>query len=251
LEIKSGECHIWCFESNEVTPDLVNILSKEEKTRYSNYKFIKDKNRFLKSASMLRILLSLYTGISLENLLISRKCNDCDKNHGKPTLINCREINFSISYSKNIVVIGIYKNFEIGVDIEWIDYDFPYEEVIQSILTPEELKKHNGMGPNEKLKNFYFHWTIKESLTKATGQGLNESFNNISIEQNTNYEAIEVVNYPGYNNVFQTITIKSMMFKENYMLSLAVFDSLKTIKFYNENEISEYTKALGYYSHIT
>lgn len=242
MEIKSGECHIWYFDSNEVTPDLVNILSKEEKNRYLNYKFIKDKNRFLKSASMLRVLLSFYTGISLEKLIISRKCNECDRDHGKPILINCREINFSISYSKNIVVIGIYKNFEIGVDIEWIDNDFPYEEVVQNILSYEELKKHNVLGTNEKLKNFYFYWTLKESLTKATGQGLNASFNNISIERDNNYGSIQVVNYPGFNNAFHDISIKSMIFEENYMLALVVFDSLKKIKFYNESDISKYTE---------
>lgn len=244
MEIKSGECHIWRFDSNEVTPDLVNILSKEEKTRYLNYKYIKDKNRFLKSASMLRILLSLYTGILLEKLIISRKCNECDRNHGKPILINSREINFSLSYSKNIVVIGIYKNFEIGVDIEWINNDFPCEEVIQSILSYEELKKHNVLGTNEKLKNFYFYWTIKESLTKATGQGLNVGFNNISIERDNNYESIQVVNYPGFNNDFHNISIKSMIFEENYMLSLAVFDSLKILKFYNESDINKYTELM-------
>lgn len=94
LKIKSGECHIWYFDSNEVTSDLVSILSKEEKIRYSNYKFIKDKNRFLKSASMLRILLSLYTGIPKDQLLISRTCERCGRYHGKPILINYKEIFF-------------------------------------------------------------------------------------------------------------------------------------------------------------
>lgn len=42
LKIKSGECHIWYFDSNDVSVNLVNMLSDDEKIRYSSYKFKKD-----------------------------------------------------------------------------------------------------------------------------------------------------------------------------------------------------------------
>lgn len=134
------------------------------------------------------------------------------------------------------MIIGIYKNFEIGVDIEWIDYNFPYEEIIKDTLASEEVKDHNIMGENEKLKNFYFHWTIKESITKATGKGLKEYFNKIVIGRDSG--SIQLLSYPKLDDIPQNITLKSMVFKEKYMLSLTVFDSLTTIKFYNENEIN-------------
>lgn len=238
LKIKSGECHIWYFNSNDVSANLVNMLSEVEKIRYSSYKFKKDKSRFLKSATSLRILLSLYTKISVDNLIICRKCNECGKYHGKPKLINFKEINFSVSYSQNMIVIALYKNHEIGIDIEFINYDFPYEEIIEETLATGELKKYNIMCQNEKLKNFYFYWTIKEALTKASGNGLNDNFNRIEIDQDN--DSIKVIKYPNLTINYQDISLRSMAFQDNYMLSLAVFDSLKVIKFFNESEIKNY-----------
>lgn len=238
LEINSGACHIWYFSSNDVDTSLANLLSKEEQVRYQNYKFLNDKKRFLKSATMLRLLLSMYTGINIKNLVISRVCKDCGGHHAKPRLINVKNIKFSISYSKDIILIAFYKNFDIGIDIEFMKYNFPFEELIEDTMTIEEIKKHNVMNSDDKKKNFYLHWTAKEALTKSTARGMNDNFNAIEIQPCN--ESLQVVKYPEFEGSLADISLKSIIFQEAYMLSLVVQDSLKDITFYDENEIRKY-----------
>lgn len=95
--------------------------------------------------------------------------NDLEKiefqENGKPFLPN---INFNISHSDYLVICGLSKEGEIGVDIEKISA-IDFEDFISMFTVKEWTIINNADDPTWK---FYWFWTRKESIIKALGQKL-------------------------------------------------------------------------------
>jgi 4'-phosphopantetheinyl transferase len=88
------------------------------------------------------------------------------------------EIDFNISHSGNYVICAIAEGIRLGVDIEEIKtVDF---NDFTSVMTKNEWIK---IETSEKpCKEFFKHWTIKESIVKADGRGLGINLSDIIIE---------------------------------------------------------------------
>lgn len=79
---------------------------------------------------------------------------------------------FSISHAGNVAVCA-FSGRDIGVDVERVT---PVEPALFSILRPEELAYLDQAPRDQRARTFYRLWTRKESLVKASGQGLAEIF---------------------------------------------------------------------------
>lgn len=102
----------------------------------------------------------------------------------KPHFIKS-ELKFSISYSREYILIGISDYSEIGVDIEFFDRRKLSAELCASVMHPDELVVlYNCKNELEKADFFYELWTKKESLTKAMGCGLSYDFRKINLTKN-------------------------------------------------------------------
>jgi 4'-phosphopantetheinyl transferase len=77
---------------------------------------------------------------------------------------------FSIAHSGEYVLIA-FANEAVGIDIEKINPQFGYEEILARCF------QHSEIGQLQKAGNqhtaFYLHWTRKEALLKATAKGIN------------------------------------------------------------------------------
>jgi 4'-phosphopantetheinyl transferase len=82
------------------------------------------------------------------------------------------DIDFSISYSKNIIAIALSKKHRIGVDIEFLEPSIVSKEVASEFMHDKELVTYMQMDEKSKNRYFYEKWTAKESLLKAQGDGL-------------------------------------------------------------------------------
>lgn len=113
----------------------------------------------------------------LEYSLLQKKLNNDLSNikytkKGKPFIENNKK--FSISHSKNILVIAI-KNKDVGVDVQHIlNFD---ESIANLILNENEL----NLIKNSKNKDLLFtiFWTKKESIIKLKAEGFNQDLKNI------------------------------------------------------------------------
>ena len=88
--------------------------------------------------------------------------------YGKPLSKN---VFFNISHSKGVVVLGVCKTRDIGVDVEVIRSKD--EELVKYICNEEEY---------EFIKNeidFFTVWTNKESLVKCLGTGIRNKIKTI------------------------------------------------------------------------
>ena len=107
-----------------------------------------------------------YAWVLLEN--VAKKLGFLPENLQFKKLENgkwvCNEFEFSISHSKNFVVVAIDKG-KIGVDIQ-VDIDLNEENFAKKILTKNEYLSYNNLKEVEKHTFLLEKWTQKESVYK-------------------------------------------------------------------------------------
>jgi len=92
--------------------------------------------------------------------------------YGKPSLDpRYCDIRFNMSHTRDLVLIGVTRGREIGVDIEYIDPAENWDPVLEGML---EADPEIGAVPDALTRRiaFYRQWVRKEAYLKALGTGL-------------------------------------------------------------------------------
>lgn len=149
--------------------DLENFLKYEEIEKLTAYKSEVSKMNFAVSRSILNKSFETILRVPFADVIVLR-----DKHH-KPYIKNQNEIKFNISHTDGYVVIGFSKK-ELGVDIEKVNVDFAFEDILEDCFTFREI---NNIGFDASM--FYKYWTAKEAYLKYEGCGLIRSPREIEI----------------------------------------------------------------------
>ncbi|WP_316809587.1 4'-phosphopantetheinyl transferase family protein [Pedobacter agri] len=153
----------------KIKDDYREILSVEEVEKALKFRSIDDANRFICTRYGIRNILSFFMNISPKSIVFQLGFNN------KPYL---EGIEFNITHCADLVIFAISKN-PIGIDIEFCKKDFDFNGITAITFTKPELKLlKNGPYANQ---TFYWLWTRKEALLKATGEGLIDQINEISV----------------------------------------------------------------------
>ena len=110
--------------------------------------------------------------------------------HGKPYILGHPELHFSLSHCKEAAVCVLSRH-PIGIDVESLGrYS---ERVARYAMNDKELQQiHQADNPNLAFTRL---WTMKESLLKLTGEGINdrmkETLENAKDEWFTTIERLE------------------------------------------------------------
>lgn len=116
-----------------------------------------------------------YLGIPYKNLNITRN------SFGKPKLKDYPNIKFNLSHCDGLIACGIGK-VDIGIDVELIREFDSY--VAKRVCTEKELDIiYNSEYPE---KTFFYYWTLKESVGKMLGVGLNYQLKKIYLYEDKN-----------------------------------------------------------------
>jgi 4'-phosphopantetheinyl transferase len=174
------ELRINCFliniQSNKtLVPQHWDYLDDYEKNRAEKFYFEDDKVRYILSRSILKKLLSCIFKIEIDTITI-------DYSASKP-VIRHLPVQFNISHSGDFVFIGISKAV-IGVDIEKINPDFEYKDIINRYFDSNEIETIE-QSENQVFK-FYKYWTRKEAFLKAWGTGLDFDLESINVSDRNN-----------------------------------------------------------------
>ncbi len=117
--LKSNYVHIW-RGSLKTSDDLLKknkrLLYPEELERAERFKFDRHRNGFITARALLRRLLSLYTGLSADEIELHTM------SHGKPFIKTHKlpELRFNLSHSHERVLYAFCLDKEVGIDIELI-----------------------------------------------------------------------------------------------------------------------------------
>ena len=166
--MKNKAC-LWVVEVSAhlaVMDKLESFLDETERNRAMRYRKKEDRSRFVTGRAALRIILGEHIGILPADIRFKYGVNQ------KPELLNdfVNQLHFNVSHSGDLVLIGI-SDQPIGVDVEWVNPEFEFFDVMQEYYSPAEIN-HIMEGNSRSL--FFEYWTRKEAVAKAIGTGIGE-----------------------------------------------------------------------------
>lgn len=175
MNLHHREVHLFFTDPREISNvDLLEryklLLSDKELRQVSRFHFDQHRHQYLITRALIRSSLSNFYEIEPADW-----CFDIN-DYGKPRVASSHgflPVRFNISHTNGVVICGLVRDHEIGVDVEDIER-FTRADVVSlsshfSSLEVSELK----LLPEEKQKERFFdYWTLKESYIKARGMGL-------------------------------------------------------------------------------
>ena len=165
------EVNVWRVSLDppgSMVTDFRAHLSVQENARAEKFKFHNDREKYIVTHGVLRVILSLYANVAPEELKFA------ENRYGKPELVHPSSLNltFNVSHSYKMALIGIARGRQIGVDIEYVKKDFEWQEIIERFFSPREVQMINALPKDLQHRAFFTCWTRKEAYVKATGMGL-------------------------------------------------------------------------------
>lgn len=176
-----AEVHLWVASLDAPfwsASRLYPLLSPDEQRRADSFHFKLHRRRFTVGRAGLRALLQGYLGMPAAHIVFTYNA------YGKPAVapeLNPRQVVFNLSHSHSQVVYAFTRSSEIGVDVECIRCDFPFEEVAATVFTPLENRFIRQAHPDERCRRFFGCWTHKEAYIKGRGKGLSIPLNEFDV----------------------------------------------------------------------
>ncbi|HEX3437154.1 MAG TPA: 4'-phosphopantetheinyl transferase superfamily protein [Pseudacidobacterium sp.] len=173
--LDSDEVHLWCWDlcgDESKILHVLQILSEIERSRAERFVFPRDQRRYILAHAGMREILGLYLGVNANIIEFA------NNRFGKPRVGVA--LQFNLSHSGNLAVIGVAKEFEIGVDVELVRGRA--SELPVSQIAPEEQNELYSLPSESFVPAFYHYWTRKEALLKGLGIGFAGQVANHSIE---------------------------------------------------------------------
>jgi 4'-phosphopantetheinyl transferase len=169
-ELSGNEVHVWLAKIDQLhlwIERFSQILSEEELTKANNFIFIQDKDRFIVSHGLLRIMLANYVKIDPKQLKFNHAIN------GKPYITTKysidSDLSFNMSHSHNVAIYTFTLNRRIGVDIEFIRYIKNIDQLINFVFSKNDRMTIDTLPEKQKQEAFLNIWTRKEAYVKAIG----------------------------------------------------------------------------------
>jgi 4'-phosphopantetheinyl transferase len=161
---------VWWADPAWASPAHRALLDADERGRREALRRPADQDRFTVAAALLRLVGARATGLAPERVPVDRSCAQCGKPHGKPR-IQGYDVHVSVSHSGGRVAVAAGPA-ELGVDVE---------EVAE--VNVADLAGHT-LGPGESAAgpaDFFVYWTRKESVVKATGDGITVALSGVRV----------------------------------------------------------------------
>lgn len=164
FEISSGQIHVWTLNTAGEKRAWDRLLSSEEAAtagRLSGPLQLRFKNR----RGALRLLLGRYLRLNPASIEFSVGPN------GKLFLAG-GQLGFNLAHSKDMVVIAVGRDCEVGVDVENLEAPANSAELVARFFSAEEVEALSSMTPAMYGRTFLTMWVRKEAALKADGTGI-------------------------------------------------------------------------------
>lgn len=175
-EIQTGEVHVWRVElmqPEHVIQALRSTLEQNELFRADRFHFEKDRRAFVVSRGFLREIVGRYTNTRPEQLRFSYGA------YGKPAVEG--RLRFNMSHSRDLALIALTEDHELGVDVEYMRADFASADIARRFFSPVEVEVFDSLAEQEQVSAFFRCWTRKEAFIKATGKGLSQPLDGFDV----------------------------------------------------------------------
>ncbi len=227
----NNNAHVWILNVKSEIANLRvfnEVLCQDEKTKADKFRFNKDKNVSIITRGTLRILLGKYLKTSPKTLSFEYG------EYGKPELVDNQNLKFNVSHSKDLIVIGVVKNSNIGIDVEYIKRDFDVMDIVDNYFSKKEIEDIHNIPNKLKTEAFFRGWTRKEAFIKANAKGLSfplDSFS-VSIDSDEKAQLYETIWNSHEKDNWKIIPFKTL---PEYKATVVLSESVNSIEFYEFN----------------
>ena len=164
--LRAGEVHLWRAELVS-TRKLRNTLSSDEWIRAGRYHFAQDREHFVAARGLLRTILGGNLGMDPQALEFSYGPQ------GKPAVSNVlSSLRFNLSHSDDLMLLAVTHAREIGVDLELMRDNMPFESMADHYFDPDDAWDLRNLPSSQRAWKIYDVWTCTEARLKAHGTGL-------------------------------------------------------------------------------
>ncbi len=168
----------WC----DLTPTAALLdqysatLSVDEHARAARFGTAELRNRYVMGRGALRQVLARVLGVRPITVSIVRGVR------GRPQLAGVPSLDFNVSHTTSVALIGLAEQGRIGVDVESIDRAINTTGIARKFMTlreRDELATFDAEGQRRRVLTL---WTCKEAISKATGEALAAPFGRIDVD---------------------------------------------------------------------
>jgi 4'-phosphopantetheinyl transferase len=166
------DLRVWQLDTQRIdlTPTETSLLSSDELYRASQFRHKRHREQFIATRSVLRWLLGQKLNFPAKKILFAYTKT------GRPEIKHpATPVQFSISHSDSITLIGFVPDVSIGVDIEQHNPCINPLEIGKSVFCPQEIQLIQNCHESARIALFYRIWTCKEAMLKMLGNGFSQN----------------------------------------------------------------------------
>src|SRR5438445_1481588 len=166
LELKKREVHLWRADLDRNTnavPALTQTLGPEELAKAGQFRFERDRNRYIITHGALRNILARYLKTTPREPVFRYGPA------GKPELTS-GTVRFNMSHSDDLFVCVISLAGDVGLDVERVRPGV--DQVVAGWLSSPKSQCLKALPQPARRRAFFQGWTRLEAYAKARGEGL-------------------------------------------------------------------------------
>ena len=170
---------LWWCELHATTDQLesyATVLSAAERALAARFGARLLRDRYIIGRSALRLALSRTLGVAAADVSIVRGAR------GRPQLEGNAQLDFNVSHTGDVALIGLCHVGRIGVDVERCDRRINVDGIARKFLTARERGSLATSSADQARRTVLTLWTCKEAMSKATGDALSAPFAAIDID---------------------------------------------------------------------
>jgi 4'-phosphopantetheinyl transferase len=177
--LKPSDIHLWRLDLDSPPATSIeqarSLLTDAEIQRADRFVRPEHQARFALVRGTLRQVLGHYTGTKPSTIVLS------ENEFGKPSLKEFPSIQFNVSHTDPVALIGVNLDYDIGVDVESTRPREAWQKIVKRYFTEDEIKQLFALDEAEGMTGFYRLWTLKEAYMKARGHGLSWGLDKFSM----------------------------------------------------------------------
>ncbi len=160
--LPEARCQVWVAEPAMLRAAHEALLDELERSRAAAFARPEDRARFVLGAVLLKLAVADATGREPATVVIDRTCDECGEPHGRPRVAGS-DVQVSVAHSGELVMVALTRAGPVGIDVEQHAGQWT-PALNRRVLATSEAAGSQG--------EFLGYWCRKESVVKATGDGL-------------------------------------------------------------------------------
>ncbi|MFO1323458.1 MAG: 4'-phosphopantetheinyl transferase superfamily protein [Burkholderiales bacterium] len=156
--------------------ELAALLSPAEHARAARFGRTELRDRYVAGRASLRIVLGAKLGMAPAAVAIERGVR------GRPYTPDAAGLDFNVSHTLGVALVGVAHGQRIGVDIEHGGRALNVDGVARKFMSPREQDELRALGDDARRRALLRLWTCKEAMSKATGDALSAPFRRMDVD---------------------------------------------------------------------